>query len=52
MKLPYAKGLSLSAALLMLLPCGASGFAASKEEGVVVQESGDGVTGITLTEKK
>jgi hypothetical protein len=52
MKLPYAKGIPLSAALLILLLCGGSAFAASERDGAVVQESGDGATGITLTEKK
>jgi hypothetical protein len=53
MKLPYAKGFPLRAALLTVSPCGACVFAPSMEmeDEAVVQEVGHGPTGITLTEK-
>jgi quercetin dioxygenase-like cupin family protein len=37
---------------VILVPAGAPHFSASREDGAVVQESGDGATGITLLEKK
>ena len=52
MKLAYAKGLPLCVELLMLLLCGASIFAASKEDKAFVRGSGGGPAGIRLTEKK
>ena len=36
----------------VIIPAGAPHFSASKDDGTVVQETGDGATGTTLTEKK
>lgn len=38
--------------MVIIIPAGAPHFSASREDGTVVEESGDGATGTTLTEKK
>lgn len=51
-KFDEAALMSYGPGMLIIIPAGAPHFSASKDDGTVVQETGDGATGTTLTEKK